>query len=577
MNTYRLVSLKTLCATIWFLLAFSIPAFSQTLFDLYSFSGGTDEQAPYAGLIQASDGNFYGTTYGVTNTSNRGTIFKMTPNGVLTTLYSFAGYPHDGEFPTGALIQASDGDLYGTTYSGGTNGAGTVFKITTSGKYTQLHFFTIAEGHFPNGPLVQASDGNLYGITYQGGIYGGYYGYGTVFKITTSGTLTTLYSFGFSDGAYPDCGLIQASDGNLYGTTTAGGPNDAGTVFKITPAGTHTTLYSFSGGSDGALPYSGVIQANDGNLYGTTWAGGNGNGTLFRITTSGTLTTIHDFIYSDGAGPRGSLIQASDGNLYGTTSYAASGWGTVFVATTGGTLLTLHVFTGSDGGTSFAGLIEGRDGYLYGTTINGGVYSNGVMFALDGVYYFPYLSSLSPSSIDAGASAFTLTVKGAYFQPFSTIDWNGTPLTTTYVSPNQLKATVPASLIATPGNVSITVVTGAGGGTSNARTLTILPTSLKLASATLTKGSMAYTVSLTLKNAGYNTASNVTLTKATLNAAATTTSLPVTVGNMAAGASGNTSVRFPVSAGASGTIVTLKVSGKFTGGAFSSSLKVKLP
>ena len=345
-------------------------------------------------------------------------------------------------------------------------------------------------------------------------------------------TLTDLHSFsGYSgDGMFPSA-LIQASDGNLYGTTEGGAANDYGTVFQISTSGTLTTLYRFSGRSDGSEPKAALIQASDGNLYGTTSEGGyDGYGTVFKITLSGTLTTLYSF---------------------------------------GG---------GSDGGTPATGLIQGRDGFLYGTTVIGGANNDGVVFALDGVYAFPYLSSLSPASIDAGGPAFTITVKGAYFQSFSTVNWNGTPLATTAVFPNQLKATVPASLIATPGKVSITVVTGAGGGTSNAKTLTILPTSLKLTSSTLAKNSDgSYTANLPLKNAGYNTASNVTLTKATLNAVSTTTSLPVSVGAIAAGSSGSASLTFPASAGTSGSVVTLKVSGKFVGGTFSGSLKVKLP
>src|SRR5579871_3032975 len=203
---------------------------------------------------------------------------------------------------------------------------------------TDLYTFSAPNGAAPLAGLIQGTDGNLYGTTYNGGTGG----FGTVFKITTSGTLTSLYSFSGSDGANPRAGLIQATDGNLYGTTTGGGAGNNGTVFKITTSGTLTSLYSFSG-SDGADPWASLIQATDGNLYGTTRHGGaSGYGTVFKITTAGTLTTLHSFTDIDGAYPAAALIQATDGNLYGTTigQPHPSGWGygTVFKITTSGTL-----------------------------------------------------------------------------------------------------------------------------------------------------------------------------------------------------------------------------------------------
>ena len=170
---------------------------------------------------------------------------------------------------------------------------------------------------YPEAGLVQGSDGNFYGTTYVGGANGD----GTVFKTTPSGTLTTLYSFAGSDGDTPVAGLVQSRDGNFYGTTSAGGVNDGGTVFKITPSGTLTTLYSFAGnGSDGANPFAELVQGSDGNFYGTTLSGGeNNDGTVFKITPSGTLTTLYSFAGSDGDQAYAGLVQGSDGNFYGTT------------------------------------------------------------------------------------------------------------------------------------------------------------------------------------------------------------------------------------------------------------------
>jgi uncharacterized repeat protein (TIGR03803 family) len=359
---------------------------------LWSFTNGADGGYPYAGLTQANDGNFYGTTTrGGANGS--GTVYRITSGGALATLYSFsatnlAGINADGASPQAGLLQASDGNLYGTTTSGGLYagsdgfGDGTVFKITTGGTLTTLYSFTGGtDGAGPSASLIQGADGNLYATTALGGVNG----WGTVFRITTGGTLTTLYSFsGGTDGTNPVAGLIQASDGNLYGTTLAGGAYNDGTVFQITTAGALTTLYSFTGGTDGVQPAARLVQASDGNLYGTTEGnvgrGGAQHGTIFKITTEGTLTTLYSFTGgTDGAYPLAGLIQASDGNLYGTTSgsYSGSvkGYGTIFRITTGGALTTLYHFSGKrDGAYPLAGLTQASDGNLYGTTYQGGAY-----------------------------------------------------------------------------------------------------------------------------------------------------------------------------------------------------------
>ncbi len=324
-----------------------------TLTTLYSFcaqSGCTDGYSPVAGLIQGSDGNFYGTTGGGgVNTSSRGTIFQMTPSGTLTTLYSFCqdNRCRDGQDPEAGLLQGRNGYLYGTTYFGGPYGSGEVFEMTPSGKvYTLYAFCSInngqaacADGSLPQAGLVQGSDGNFYGTTYSGGT--GYHSYGTVFKVTPLfGTLTTLYNFcdqtGCPDGYYPEAGLVQGTDGNFYGTTSTGGANNQGTVFQITPSGTLTTLHSFcsqNNCADGSSPVAGLIQGSDGNFYGTTLYG-EGAGTVFQITSAGTLTTLHSFAGNDGANPEAGLVQAPDGSLYGTTEAGgANNDGTVFSVT----------------------------------------------------------------------------------------------------------------------------------------------------------------------------------------------------------------------------------------------------
>ncbi len=293
----------------------------------YSFA-----TVPYAGLVQSSDGNICGTTASG-GTSGRGTVFKITPSGTETVLYSF---PAGSSDPYTGLIQGSDANFYGTTGAGGAGDDGTVFKITPSGTETVLHAFakTGSDGQTPYAGLIQGSDGNLYGTTY----FGGANGFGAVFKVTPSGTETVLYSFaGGSDGEHPYAGVIQGSDGNFYGTTYQGGTSGNGTVFKVTPSGTETVLYDFAGGAgDGANPEAGVIQASDGNFYGSTLQGAAGGvGMVFKLTPNGTETILHTFAgASDGANPPANLVQGSDGNLYGSTGAGgAGGHGTFFKIT----------------------------------------------------------------------------------------------------------------------------------------------------------------------------------------------------------------------------------------------------
>ena len=331
-----------------------------TLYSFCSQNGCTDGGNPLAGLVQGSDGNFYGTTYigGI----REGTVFKITPSGTLSTLYRFCSQLNcaDGANPGAGLVQASDGNFYGTTVYGGANGYGTVFKITPSGMLSTLYNFcsqtNCTDGAAPAAGLVQASDGNFYGTTLRGGNSSPYCvavldrTCGTVFKITPSGMLSTLYRFcaqtNCPDGANPYAGLVHGSDGSFYGATVGGGGNgNYGTVFKTTPSGMLSTLYSFCSQmncADGAGPVGALVQASDGNFYGTTEDGGNpgcsgfGCGTAFELTPSGMLSTLYSFCSqmncADGWSPLAGLVQASDGNFYGTTFSGGANYsgGTVF-------------------------------------------------------------------------------------------------------------------------------------------------------------------------------------------------------------------------------------------------------
>ena len=353
---------------------------------LHSFKNSSvDGGVPYGNLIQGSDGNFYGTTQ-VGGTNSTGTVFKITPAGVESVLYSF-GVPPDGQGPNAGLIQGSDGNFYGTTNAGGTNGAGTVFKVTPAGVESVLYSAFAIRGAGPSAGLIQGSDGNFYGTTYADGANSA----GTVFKITPAGDESVLYSFGaFPDGSGPSAGLIQGSDGNFYGTTSSGGTNITGTVFKLTPAGAETVLHSFKGIADGARPVASLIQGNDGNFYGTTeGAGGDKNaGTIFKITPAGVESVLYFFgAPPDGQAPSASLVQASDGNFYGTTNVGGTnGTGAVFMLTPAGTETVLYSFgtaSGTDGLHPQGGLIQGSDGAFYGTTFEGGAFGFGTVFKIN--------------------------------------------------------------------------------------------------------------------------------------------------------------------------------------------------
>jgi uncharacterized repeat protein (TIGR03803 family) len=342
---------------------------SETL--LYSFKGGTDGRGPYGGVIQANDGNFYGTT-NLGGTANAGTVFKITPAGVESVLYSFQG-AGDGGYSRAGLVQASDGNFYGTTEGGGTANAGTVFKITPAGVESVLYSFQGgSDGADPCAGLIQASDGNFYGTT----VIGGTANLGTVFKITPDGVETVLHSFqGSPDGKYLYGVLIQGNDGNLYGTTEQGGTANAGTVFKITSAGVESVLYSFQGGNDGGDPQGGLVLDSDGNFYGTTGSDGVAYfGTVFKVTPAGVETVLHEFGGSDGGNSYASLIRADDGNFYGTSNYSSTETSTLFEITPAGVMTVLYVFgSGTDGEAPlYAGLFLGNDGNFYGTTVIGG-------------------------------------------------------------------------------------------------------------------------------------------------------------------------------------------------------------
>ena len=362
------------------------------LTNLYSFTGGSDGGDPAAALVPGGTGLFYSTaaTHGSTTANSAGTVYKITTNGAPTGLFTFT-CSSEGSVPYAGLTAASDGLLYGTLNNGGTNNNGTIYKISTNGTLTGLYSFSGADGKNPEANLVQGTDGHLYGTTYAGGSNN----QGTVFKLTTNGTLTSLYSFAGSDGANPQSSLVQSGT-NFFGTTYYGGANFQGSVFKISMNGSFSNLYSFTGNNDGGNPAAGLVRGNDGNLYGTTYQGGtNGYGTVFQITTNGGFTSLYSFSGDDGAYPEGGVVQAADGYFYGTTQYGGSNFvGNIFKISAGGDLTDLYDFTGGvDGENPYAGLIQAVDGNLYGTTYFGGVSGNGSVFRISTLGAFTSLYS----------------------------------------------------------------------------------------------------------------------------------------------------------------------------------------
>lgn len=343
----------------------------------------SDGENPVAPLIVGHDGAFYGTAQdgGARGCDGGGcgTVFRVTADGTFSVLHRFV--PGEGGSPKGALIQATDGNFYGTTQQSvpmaDLGGGGTIFRMTPGGRVTVLYRFTNLEndpGSWPTGSLVQASDGNLYGTTGTGGDIGCNppFGCGTVYRMTLDGAFSVMHVFEFHDGEFPYGVLLQAADGNLYGTTlVAGNPTcregyGCGTIYRLDLKGNFSVAHAFTGPlQDGDLPYAGLIAGSDGNLYGVSTGGGSYQfGTIFSIDPDGEnstrstglpIRTIHSFGYSDFPA-MGSLVQSTTGDFFGTTQYSRGGpsceCGTLFTFSTGqGPFVALERYFGRPGDT----------------------------------------------------------------------------------------------------------------------------------------------------------------------------------------------------------------------------------
>jgi uncharacterized repeat protein (TIGR03803 family) len=495
---------------------------AQTYTDLYNLGSNSGDPAnpAWIGLFaQGRDGNLYSTTTdGGLNLE--GAVFRLSPSGTMTRLWSFDGTNalNSGAYPDSGLTLGTDGNFYGTTFAGGSAGAGTVFKITASGKITTLHSFNgCSEGSNVYTPLVQGFDGNFYGTASDGGCEV----FGTVYKITPSGTLTVIYTFpGTSGLAYPQA-ITLGTDGNFYGTTL-GATGGYGAVFKVTPQGKLTVLHTFT--DFGQTPKGMIIQANDGNFYGTTEKGGvNGFGAVYRMTPAGGFTILHSFSETDAMGlfPVAGLVQATDGKFYGVSGSNTSS-GVVFQITSTGTFTVLFNLTNTaglyPGQNPQVAMYQNTNGTLYGDTYGGGSGGGGVLYSL-GMNLRPFVSFVGP--LFKGKVGQTIEILGKGLTGASKVSFHGASATFTVVSDTYLTAVVPAA--ATTG--SVTVAAPGGTLTSN-KIFRVTPTILSFSP---TSGAVGTVVQIT--GNGFTGATSVTFggVKATSFSVNSSTKITATV------------------------------------------------
>ena len=389
-----LPALVRAAASVGFLAASASSVCAAGLLTLHTFDALNEGNTPYPVLTQGADGLLYGTT-SANGPFGNGSLFRLrTDGGAFTVLSTFPG-TNAGSQPRAGLTQARDGNFYGTTYRGGTASEGTLFQLTPAGVLTYLATFTegLSPGASPAGTLVEGRDGLLYGTAQ----YGGQNNFGTVYRFAlptnqNAGQTEVVAAFaGDLGGSYPQSDLCLSSDGRYYGTTTLGGQFANGIFFRLSPQGGYQVLYTFGGNADGGSPSRGVVQGGGGAFYGVTSSGGTyGAGTVYRIDVNGdaaALTVLHEFYPAVGEGstPIGLPVVASDGNLYGTTTRGGFyNNGCIFrVGFDGSNYATVYSFTNtSDGGDPLGGLIQGSDGRLYGTTapVNGAL---ATVFQLD--------------------------------------------------------------------------------------------------------------------------------------------------------------------------------------------------
>jgi uncharacterized repeat protein (TIGR03803 family) len=487
---------------------------------LHNFTDNPDEGGAVVAPIQGPDGNYYGTS-GPVYTGTYGDVYKMTPTGTTTVLHLF-DYT-DGETPY-AITLGTDSNFYGVTHFGGTDNLGTIFKITAGGTLTKLHDFDSTTGSYPIGSLVQGNDGNFYGTTEEGGTAN----LGGVFKITPAGVFTLLHSFtgGSSDGSLPFAGLALGTDGNFYGTAEFGGTANGGVIFKLSSTGTFSILYSFPGGFGGlgAYPRVTLTQHTNGQFYGDTYGGGYplNQGTFYSLnvglgpfvnlvnwsgkvgktveilgqgftgttkvafsTTSASFSVVSD-TYLTALVPPGAVtgsvtVVAPGGTLRGNRKFLVTPSITSFAPTSGpvGTSVTITgvSFTGANkvtfGGVSAPGFIVNSDTQITATVPTGAktgkiaVITAGGTATSSGTFLVtPTINSFSPTG---GAVGTAVTINGTGLTQTTAVTFGGVAATTfTVNSDSKVTATVPTGAIT--GKIAITTL---GGTATSSDTFTV--------------------------------------------------------------------------------------------------------
>ncbi|MFO1337430.1 MAG: choice-of-anchor tandem repeat GloVer-containing protein [Burkholderiaceae bacterium] len=343
----------------------------------FTGTGGTGKK-PNGALVQASDGGLYGTAW-AGGAKRWGDVFKLTTTGSATVVRSFKGQT-GGNHPWAGLILGKDGHLYGTTFEGAGDLDGTLFKVSLNGALTVLHEFHVADslGASPNQRLLQASNGDIYGISRDTTPC-----CGAAWRYRADGSIARIHAFTMAEG-YEQSALVQGNDGLIYGVATVGGTFDRGTAFRMSADGSNfSVLHQFNWDNGNTSYPDSLMRAADGQFYGTAAYGGGYCGALFRMDASGNVNVLYEFPIDTYCGhPNGALIQASDGNFYGVTSHGgAADIGTLYRMTPGGTVTVMHEFSGADGSEPFGALVQAGDGRLYGTTLAGGAHGNGTAFS----------------------------------------------------------------------------------------------------------------------------------------------------------------------------------------------------
>ena len=436
------------CLAVLALNLLPITLHAQTYTDLHDLVGAVDGSGPYSTgmLAQGRDGNIYGTNF-TGGTFGYGTVFQITPAGTLTVLHIFTG-GSDGAYPKSGLTLGSDGNFYGATQSGGATGWGVIFRITPSGKFTALHNLAGSDGCFPTAPPVLGKNANtMYGVTTCS----------TAYTITTSGKFTLLSTLLSFDPMAP---LVLATDGNFYSTGFGGG-NGQGLIYKLSSSGSVTTIHTLNSSTDGGNPVGPLVQGSDGNLYGTTsnyGAAANPAGTVFKVALSGkNFTTLKNFDSqsSDGAAPYAGLVAGNDGNFYGAALPSSGApYGTIFKITRTGTFKVLYTFDDTHGANDYSTPFGHTNGLVYGMTYSGGQTGYGVFWSLaNGISPF-----CSVVGFPSGPSGTIVQILGQGFDSASSVKFGSVSAAFTIVSDTYITATVPAS--GTTGHVTVTTSSG---------------------------------------------------------------------------------------------------------------------